>query len=462
MGTKKLISLVFFTFLLIQIYGANDVNVIYPNGAEAITPNSTSFDVNVQIKTSETKGLLDLYLCESSSCNLKYPLALDLNIAENTPNWDCNATNFCHADINLVSEKITLPMHDQNLLFYWTFDSSNISSDAQYMSKSIAQALTKRNNPTKTAGYDNDGNAVKYTNAGTQYLDATNNNNFDKMSNELTAIAWVYLDTLVQYPWIINNGYDGTKGFAYYVRRSDQADANQIKVLGHFGGGGNESFTSTVKLDLGRWYHTAIVYNSANLMTLYIDGNNSGSATFTGDVTPPTATFNINRYPATGLYGDMRVDEVKLFDRALSQAEIISDFNTNGRGGYYDVNSTGWPNREWVIVGEFDNSATQSSDSSDGNFIIGIGVPPVVSPTHYPPKKYFSPTELKDVDSNRYLDPSDYRDRDENVYYSRFDLRGQDKTAIKHDTEQTIQLYFSFAIIIAVILIIIFNRRRLG
>src|SRR6185503_7867734 len=82
---------------------------------------------------------------------------------------------------------------------------------------------------------------------------------------------------------------------------------------------------------LNAWYHVAGVYNAAaGTLDIYVNGIlDSGSLV---GVIPPSQfnqTVNVNIGRRTGgFYFNGIIDEVRIYNRALSQAEIQSDMNT--------------------------------------------------------------------------------------------------------------------------------------
>jgi hypothetical protein len=86
-------------------------------------------------------------------------------------------------------------------------------------------------------------------------------------------------------------------------------------------------------LQAGRWYHVA-VSNVKNSVTLYLDGMVVGKRELPIN-TPQDTAFVMGRVP--GYLGETRrldglVDEVSVYNRALSQSEIQSIFNASSQG----------------------------------------------------------------------------------------------------------------------------------
>jgi len=74
---------------------------------------------------------------------------------------------------------------------------------------------------------------------------------------------------------------------------------------------------------VGSWTHVAAVWDGATI-SLYRNGELTGSAPFTGSISPSTNDLFIGVNPVLGKQGYFvgRIDEVAIYDRALSPAEI--------------------------------------------------------------------------------------------------------------------------------------------
>jgi uncharacterized repeat protein (TIGR02543 family) len=86
-------------------------------------------------------------------------------------------------------------------------------------------------------------------------------------------------------------------------------------------------------LQTGRWYHVAVT-NISNSVTLYLDGVAVGTGTLTIN-TPAGTTFCIGKIPSSPsgtyrLHG--KVDEVSIYNRALSASEILAIYMAGSEG----------------------------------------------------------------------------------------------------------------------------------
>ena len=75
------------------------------------------------------------------------------------------------------------------------------------------------------------------------------------------------------------------------------------------------------------WTHLAVTYDNATLR-LYINGVQASSVAYTGNLITSANPLQIGGDSLYGQYFQGIIDEVRVYDRALSQAEIQADMNT--------------------------------------------------------------------------------------------------------------------------------------
>jgi glucose/arabinose dehydrogenase len=96
--------------------------------------------------------------------------------------------------------------------------------------------------------------------------------------------------------------------------------------------GGEMSRYGATVLQTSGWYHVTGVYNaSARTLDVYVNGQLDNGAlvgTVTSSQQNSAANVNIGRRASGGYQFNGRIDDVRIYDRGLSQAEIQSDMNT--------------------------------------------------------------------------------------------------------------------------------------
>jgi chitodextrinase len=124
------------------------------------------------------------------------------------------------------------------------------------------------------------------------------------------------------------------------VAKSDSSSGWQLKTSQDSGpstfgvaitsGSRIQRYSNTIRA-LNTWYHVAGVYDaSAKTLSIYVNGvldNGAPSGVVPASQVSSSVNANIGRRSG-GLYFNGLIDEVRIYNRALSQAEIQSDMNT--------------------------------------------------------------------------------------------------------------------------------------
>jgi len=118
----------------------------------------------------------------------------------------------------------------------------------------------------------------------------------------------------------------------------------------------NNVFSSTT------WAHVAITFSSGTVV-IYIDGS---SVPFTDSGTTPasTATNNVNTEIVSANYFEGYLDEVALFDYALSGAQVTEAYN-DGITNDYNLLSGGAPEHYWKFETADGDDETTVNDQGD-------------------------------------------------------------------------------------------------
>jgi len=143
------------------------------------------------------------------------------------------------------------------------------------------------------------------------------------ITDEITITAWVK-------PSLPASGYIGVMtqvcgGEPYYNRI---LIANNGQLLTQFEiGGSSDNFFSTNVVNDGQWSHIAYVYDGSNEM-YYINGNYDSSDPASGNIDTGNNDLWIGRGYKDGYFFDGLIGEVRLYNRALSGAEISALYST--------------------------------------------------------------------------------------------------------------------------------------
>lgn len=146
---------------------------------------------------------------------------------------------------------------------------------------------------------------------------------------QITIDAWVYRNsprvgaTIFQKRSPANVG-----GYVFEVTGQDDRQLQFVLMIDgtyHFA-------TSPPVLTVGTWQHVAATYDG-QMMRIYVDGNEVIGVPQSGTVDPTEDPVVIGRNEVYhGFAWDGKIDEVELFNRALSRSEILAIYNAGSAG----------------------------------------------------------------------------------------------------------------------------------
>ena len=172
------------------------------------------------------------------------------------------------------------------------------------------------------------GNALSF-NGVNNYVNIPANSPVGSLTSNLTMSAWVYLNNLtsVHTIWDTAESPFSNRGLAFKTL----ASTGRLELTTK----GVKDYSSlTASVPTGVWTHVAVVLNSAFAATFFVNGVQKDTITHTvgGNANTTQATFiggaaNDGVNPVR-LWMDGRIDNLRIYNRALSLAEIQNDMNT--------------------------------------------------------------------------------------------------------------------------------------
>jgi hypothetical protein len=142
------------------------------------------------------------------------------------------------------------------------------------------------------------------------------------VSTAMTLEAWIY-PTVNQSGWrtILQREVD-----AYFLNASNSSGARRPAGGGTFNG--VTSFVSgPTASPLNTWTHVALTYDGTQLR-LYVNGVQVATRATSGTIQTNSSPLRIGGNVPYGEFFNGRIDEVRIYNRALSQAELQADMNT--------------------------------------------------------------------------------------------------------------------------------------
>src|SRR5882724_3834407 len=165
------------------------------------------------------------------------------------------------------------------------------------------------------------GSALVFNGAGFVTIPSAASLNLTAMTLE----AWIYpTATPTNWTTALMREQPGELVYTLYAG----SPANRPNVIFNTGtsGSSERSVAGPGALPLNTWSHLAGTYDGATLR-LYVNGTQVASQAFTGSIVTSTGALRIGGNGVWGEYFTGRIDEVRIYNRALTPAEILSDVN---------------------------------------------------------------------------------------------------------------------------------------
>ncbi|MDO8668421.1 MAG: LamG-like jellyroll fold domain-containing protein [bacterium] len=313
-----------------------------PNGEWVELYNNTNspIDLNGYYLTDlDSNHRIDIESCRTNTGNTTI-LGKSFLVVYRRGSGSCdNSHNF-----NLNNDIDTVNFYDNygGLVDTYSYSGSDYNiNDTPGATNNLVAYLPFNNDLLDKSGNNNNGtnNGTTFTSVsegkaeqalnltGTQYVEVPDSASLD-ITNQITLEAWVY-------PTAWDNNYENnilTKGgdsdWGVWNLHHTSTGGFRFELNGH---GLFETIPSTA---LNTWYHIVGVYNGSE-MKLYVNGVLSGSLTTSGSIATNNSPLRIGKQFWSGAnysYWNGRIDEVKIYNRALSATEVSEYFNTVNDG----------------------------------------------------------------------------------------------------------------------------------
>ena len=140
----------------------------------------------------------------------------------------------------------------------------------------------------------------------------------------ITMEAWVNPRSLAGWNTILLK--EAPTGLAYSLYANDFYPLHPAGYV-NVGGANDVSVVDATALKLNTWSHVAMTYDGA-MLRLYINGREEGRRALTGRIVATNKELRIGGNDVWGEFFNGRIDEVRLYGRALQPMEIARDMNT--------------------------------------------------------------------------------------------------------------------------------------
>jgi type II secretory pathway pseudopilin PulG len=274
-----------------------------------------------------------------------------------------------HLSNALVDPKEGVEMTGRNitdgLVGHWTFDEGSGDIAYDYSGNDNHGALV--NDPDWVDGKI--GKALEFDGTN-QYVNAGNDTSLD-ITKEITVVGWINIKSY-GWPNHIVHKYTAWDVGSWYLSLSSNEPYNKLRFLFIDKDLGYIGRESTQVIPLNEWTHVAVTYDGT--MNLYINGE--GEVVYTNGkylISAPNQPLNINRLNDAL---DGLIDDVRIYDRALSAEEIKDLYNYE-----YETKYSIWQNAQTgdVSLRALNSETKEVSTTNPGGALLFDGVNELVN-----------------------------------------------------------------------------------
>jgi len=144
------------------------------------------------------------------------------------------------------------------------------------------------------------------------------------LTSGMTLEAWVKASSVTNWRCVILE--EGSGGLSYGLYAGDTG-GHPAAFIRSTGNSGDTDATGSAVLPLNTWVHVATTYDGATLRT-YVGGQQVAATSTTGAIETSTEPLRIGGNSIWGEYFSGAIDEVRIYNRALTAAEIQTDMVT--------------------------------------------------------------------------------------------------------------------------------------
>jgi Concanavalin A-like lectin/glucanases superfamily len=298
-----------------------------PSGISTVAANTTTFDTgtgSVALTTAGGPWTVNAvsYAYRSALLTANTPLVTGTSYvytvtANDNASHTSGATNF-NVTIETYAEVISAMT---GLVSYWKL---NEGAGTNAADSAGANTGTYTNTPTlgQAGALTGDTTTSVSFNGTNEYVNVPDAASL-RITGSITIEAWIRSNTLINNSTILSKG--STTG--YRLMRNGNTNPSQFGTSGPTNG----NLNGTASINDGVWHHIVAVYDGANKY-IYLDGVQDATVAATGAITTAATALRIaENAQATGRYWAGWIDEVSLYNVALTPAEVLDHYNA-GKG----------------------------------------------------------------------------------------------------------------------------------
>jgi len=347
----------------IYIYGSSVGNIVTNNNASSNTNNGitaeaeSSFDNIFKNNSATNNGNAGIYVISTVNSTITKNVANSNYYGIYLERGSNNNINNNNASLN-ANQGIGISYSLNNSLSYNTANLNGYNGIS--VSSPGCDRIVNRQMNWTTGKV---GGALEFYRVG-QYVEASDAS-FPMGASERTMEAWINWDGTEGRSMIL--GYGSDFASAAYGYRLGDAYLGSVEFVGYGNGDGQILFS----LPPNVWTHLVSTYDGVNVKT-YVDG-----------ALVSTQALSLNTVPSVGFRmgwgydGDLTIfsgmiDEVAIYNRVLSDTEILQSYTSSSVGNHYSI--TSGLVSYWEFEEGIGTTTTDSVNSNQGVFFNGAVV----------------------------------------------------------------------------------------
>lgn len=213
---------------------------------------------------------------------------------------------------------------DSGLVGYWHLDET--TSTSAYDSSGLGNIGTLTNSPTRTVIGCKSGNCLTFDGIN-DYVQISDSNSL--RPGFITVMAWFNVINKVPQQKIVSKTEGGS--FSLSLNENNVCGTSNYCFAIHSGGSYRTATAPISVINNGVWHFGSGTYDGSSVK-LYLDGSLIASTTYAGSIAYSATPVCIGSESTSGScsageYLAGKIDEVKIYNRALSAAEILAAYN---------------------------------------------------------------------------------------------------------------------------------------
>ena len=168
-------------------------------------------------------------------------------------------------------------------------------------------------------------NALYFDKNLSHYVDCGSDSSLDAMTSTLSLEAWVWCESINDYMIILGKSENTSWAGAPYMLALRPAGQPTISIGD--GSGNDGTGTSASSLTTGTWHHVVGTFDGTTI-SIYVDGALAHSKDSSLGAILSSGAFYLGLEARNGGYFEGKLDEVRVYHRALTDDEVLEHYHT--------------------------------------------------------------------------------------------------------------------------------------